>query len=56
MMFKKPIFFGHTPTEYITGKWTPYKKDRIGIDTGCVFGHYYGNRNSRWKNNRNLLD
>lgn len=39
--FKKPVIFGHTPTVYLTGGWTPFiRKDRIGIDTGCVFdGH-----------------
>ncbi|MBM7616160.1 hypothetical protein JOC73_002736 [Alkaliphilus hydrothermalis] len=37
--FEKPVIFGHTPTKYITGSWAPYiKKDRIGIDTGVVFG------------------
>lgn len=37
--FDKPIIFGHTPTKYLTGSWTPFiKKDRIGIDTGCVYG------------------
>lgn len=41
LTFEKPVIFGHTPTDYITGAWTPYiKKDRIGIDTGCVFGGY----------------
>lgn len=39
MSFDKTVIFGHTPTEYLTGDWTPFiKKDRIGIDTGCVFG------------------
>ena len=41
MTFEKTVIFGHTPTEGLTGSWTPYiKKDRIGIDTGCVYnGH-----------------
>lgn len=39
MTFDKTVIFGHTPTEYLTGSWTPFiMKDRIGIDTGCVFG------------------
>ena len=37
--FNKTVIFGHTPTEYINGKWEPFiKKDRVGIDTGCVYG------------------
>lgn len=37
--FNKIVIFGHTPTFYINNKWDPYiKSDRIGIDTGLVFG------------------
>lgn len=37
--FNKTIIFGHTPTVSINNKWDPYiKSDRIGIDTGLVFG------------------
>jgi len=37
--FSKRVIFGHTPTRHINGKLQPYiKNDRIGIDTGCVFG------------------
>lgn len=37
--FSKIVVFGHTPTIYINRKWDPYiKSDRIGIDTGLVFG------------------
>jgi len=37
--FNKTVIFGHTPTKCINSKWEPYiKSDRIGIDTGLVFG------------------
>lgn len=37
--FDKRIIFGHTPTKFINGQWEPFiKDDRIGIDTGCVYG------------------
>ncbi|TJX14584.1 serine/threonine protein phosphatase [Tissierella creatinini] len=37
--FEKPVIFGHTPTHHLTGAWVPFiKEDRVGIDTGCVYG------------------
>ena len=40
-IFNKPIIFGHTPTCNIINSWDPFiRKDRIGIDTGLIFGGY----------------
>lgn len=37
--FIKPVIFGHTPTFNIHGTYAPLmRKDRIGIDTGLVYG------------------
>jgi len=39
LTFIKPVIFGHTPTINIIGTFSPFiKKDRIGIDTGIVYG------------------
>ena len=39
LTFIKPVIFGHTPTNNIIGTYSPFiKKDRIGIDTGIVYG------------------
>lgn len=40
--FGRKVVFGHTPTKYLNsdGSYKPYKDQfKIGIDTGCVFGH-----------------
>ena len=38
---KKPVIFGHTPTQTSTGLWKPYiHQNRIGIDTGCIYGGF----------------
>lgn len=37
--FPKTVVFGHTPTLFMTGRDYPViMADRIGIDTGCVYG------------------
>ena len=37
--FPKTVIFGHTPTLFLTGHDDPViLADRIGIDTGCVYG------------------
>ena len=39
LTFIKPVIFGHTPTVYINGTYSPFiEKDRIGIDTGLAYG------------------
>lgn len=39
--FSKTVIFGHTPTRFMTGRDFPViLPDRIGIDTGCVYGGY----------------
>ncbi|MED4852180.1 metallophosphoesterase family protein [Caldifermentibacillus hisashii] len=40
---KKRIFFGHTPTQFLTSNksndiWVSKNGDKVGIDGGCVFG------------------
>ena len=37
--YTKTIIFGHTPTQYCTGKTLPFytPAGHIGIDTGCVY-------------------
>ena len=40
-LFHKTVFFGHTPTKNMLGVWAPFiQEDRIGIDTGCVYGGF----------------
>lgn len=35
----KPVYFGHTPTWHLHGKWEPwFGQDKIGIDTGAAYG------------------
>jgi serine/threonine protein phosphatase 1 len=35
----KPVIFGHTPTWQLHRRWVPwYGADKIGIDTGAVYG------------------
>jgi serine/threonine protein phosphatase 1 len=37
--FPKTVIFGHTSTFFMTGRDYPFiRSDRIGIDTGCVYG------------------
>lgn len=45
--FEKPVIFGHTPTEYLNGAWTPYIKNGQNRHRYrmCIWWLFISNRN-----------